>query len=149
MEKVVIKRDGRKEKVDINKIRNVIRFATDGIEKVDPVELETSACIMFNDEIKTEDIQNILISTALDHITVENPQWNYVAERLMLYDLYKKVALDRKYKIREKEGGLYKPYNPENFVNFFKENRNKVGFPYIDFLSETIEVILKKKCCFT
>ena len=116
----VIKRDGRREKLDINKIRLALEFAFKGLN-VDPLELERDAQIQFRDGITTEEIQAVLIRTAAEKVSPEAPDWQFAAARLLLYDLYKKVAHVRGYEVRDELSREYKPYNTEGFYEFVKE----------------------------
>jgi ribonucleoside-diphosphate reductase alpha chain len=50
------------------------------------------AQIQFRDRITTKEIQQLLIRTAAEKVSAENPDWTYVAARLLLYDLYKDVG---------------------------------------------------------
>jgi ribonucleoside-diphosphate reductase alpha chain len=115
----VVKRAGVLEKLDIRKIRIVIDFACKGL-RVDPLELEMDAQIQFRDGITTKEIQQLLIRTAAEKVSAENPDWAYVAARLLLYDLYKDVGHLRGYKVKDKINGKYKPYNPESFYELIK-----------------------------
>ena len=116
----VVKRSGRREKLDINKIRIALEFAFKGLN-VDPLELETDAQIQFRDGITTEEIQAVLIRTAAEKVSPETPDWHYAAARLLLYDLYKKVAHIRGYEVRDELSKEYKPYDTEGFYEFLKE----------------------------
>ncbi len=115
----VVKRSGRKESLDISKIRIVIEFACRGID-VDPMELELDAKIQFRNGISTKEIQQLLIRTAAEKVSPQAPQWQYVAARLLLYDLYKEVGHIRGYKVKDKINGKYKPYNPDSFYRLVK-----------------------------
>ncbi len=115
----ILKRSGKKESLDISKIRIAIGFACDGID-VDPMELELDAQIQFRNGITTKEIQQLLIRTASEKISPQAPQWQYVASRLLLYDLYKEVGHIRGYKVKDKINGKYKPYNPDSFYRLVK-----------------------------
>ncbi len=115
----VIKRSGRRERLDINKIRIALEFAFKGLN-VDPVELEADAHIQFRDGITTEEIQALLIRTAAEKVSPEKPDWQYAAARLLLYDLYKKVAHIRGYEVKDELSRDYRPYNIEGFYEFVK-----------------------------
>jgi ribonucleoside-diphosphate reductase alpha chain len=115
----VIKRTGYIEPLSINKIRSIINFACNGL-RVNPYELEMDARIQFREDITTKEIQQLLIRTAAEKISPENPDWQYVAARLLLYDLYKDVGYIRGYKVKDKINGKYKPYNPESFYTLVK-----------------------------
>ena len=79
-------------------------FACEGID-VDPMELELDAQIQFRDGISTKEIQQLLIRTAAEKVSPQSPQWQYVAARLLLYDLYKEVGHLRGYKVKDKLNG--------------------------------------------
>ncbi|MFN3975486.1 MAG: ribonucleoside-diphosphate reductase subunit alpha [Aquificaceae bacterium] len=115
----VLKRNGQREALDISKIRIAIGFACEGID-VDPMELELDAQIQFRDGISTKEIQQLLIRTAAEKVSPQTPQWQYVAARLLLYDLYKEVGHIRGYKVKDKINGKYKPYNPDSFYKLVK-----------------------------
>ncbi len=115
----VVKRSGRREKLDINKIRLALEFAFKGLN-VDPLELETDAKIQFRDGITTEEIQAVLIRTAAEKVSPSAPDWQYAAARLLLYDLYKKVAHIRGYEVKDELSKEYKTYNTEGFADFVK-----------------------------
>lgn len=129
----VLKRNGQKEALDISKIRIAIGFACEGID-VDPIELELDAQIQFKDSISTKEIQQLLIRTAAEKVSPQTPQWQYVAARLLLYDLYKEVGHLRGYKVKDKLNGKYKPYNPDSFYKLVKTYAEK-GI-YGDYLLE-------------
>ncbi|MEN3034500.1 MAG: ribonucleoside-diphosphate reductase subunit alpha [Aquificaceae bacterium] len=139
----VLKRGGEKEPMDISKIRVVIDFACEGLD-VDPLELEADARIQFREGISTKEIQALLIRTAADKISPSAPQWQYVAARLLLYDLYKEVGHQRNYEVKDKINGSYTPYRPdslyENVLNlanrgiygsYLLENYSKEEFDYL------------------
>lgn len=93
----VIKRNGRAEELDVTKIRKVIQHAMQGFDELDPMELELDAKIQFRDGMTTKEIQQTLIQTAIEKTSVEEPNWQFVAARLLAYDLYKEAALNRGY----------------------------------------------------
>ena len=116
----VIKRSGKRERLDINKIRIALEFAFKGLN-VDPLELEADAQIQFRDGITTEEIQAVLIRTAAEKVSPEKPDWQFAAARLLLYDLYKKVAHIRGYEVKDELSKEYRPYNVEGFYDFLKK----------------------------
>lgn len=85
---LVTKRDGSKEILDIVKIQRAVAWACKGLE-VSQSDLETSARLPLFDGVTTEDIQRTLIMTAADKISEQEPQWTFVAARLLLQTLYK------------------------------------------------------------
>ena len=88
----VNKRNGRgKESLNIEKIHSMVGFATENITGVSASHVEMNSGIQFFDGITTEDIQQILIKSANDLITLENPNYQYVAARLLLFSLRKRL----------------------------------------------------------
>jgi len=88
----VTKRNGRgKESLNIEKIHSMVGFATEGITGVSASHVEMNSGIQFFDGINTEDIQQILIKSANDLISLENPNYQYVAARLLLFSLRKNL----------------------------------------------------------
>ncbi len=118
----VIKRNGRREPLDITKIQKYTEAAVKGLTNVSQSELEVDAQIQFRDGIHSDEIQKTLIKTAVDKIDIDRPNWTFVASRLFLYDLYHKVngftgysSLESYFKRGEAEGrillGLREKYN--------------------------------------
>ena len=101
---LVTKRDGRKEPLDIEKLHKVVFWATQGITGVSASEVEIKSHIQFYSGIKTTDIQETLIKSAADLISEENPNYQYVAGRLVVYHLRKQVY------------GNYEPWHLEQLV---------------------------------
>jgi ribonucleoside-diphosphate reductase alpha chain len=88
----VIKRNGRgKESLDIDKIHSMVGFATEGITGVSASHVEMNSGLQFFDGISTDDIQQILIKSANDLISLESPNYQYVAARLLLFSLRKSL----------------------------------------------------------
>jgi ribonucleoside-diphosphate reductase alpha chain len=93
----VVKRDGSRSELDITKLRKVIQFACEGYPQCSSDELEMDAHIQFRNEMSTREIQRTIIRAAVEKTTVENPAWEFVAARLLSYDLYKDAARNRNY----------------------------------------------------
>ena len=88
----VIKRNGRgKESLNIDKIHSMVGFATEGITGVSASHVEMNSGLQFFDGISTDDIQQILIKSANDLISLESPNYQYVAARLLLFSLRKNL----------------------------------------------------------
>lgn len=87
----VVKRDGRKEPLDINKIHLMVEEACEGLAGVSVSQIEMNADLQFNDGITTADIQEILVRSASDLISLDKPKYQYAAARLLLYGLRKDV----------------------------------------------------------
>ena len=87
----VVKRDGRRESLDINKIHIMVEEACEGLAGVSVSQIEMNADLQFRDGITTAEIQEILIRSASDLISLEKPNYQYAAARLLLYGLRKDV----------------------------------------------------------
>ena len=91
----VKKRNGRgDEDLKLEKIHRMVEFACEGLAGVSESQIEMNANIQFYDGITTDDIQEILIRSANDLITLENPNYQFVAARLLCYALRKGVYGD-------------------------------------------------------
>jgi ribonucleoside-diphosphate reductase alpha chain len=91
MEINVVKRNGKKEVIDLEKFHRVTRFACEDLTGVSVSELEIKTHIQFYNNISTTDIQETLIKAAADMISEEAPNYQYVAGRLINYGLRKEV----------------------------------------------------------
>tara|TARA_B100000927_G_scaffold289976_1_gene287691 strand:- start:2236 stop:4560 length:2325 start_codon:yes stop_codon:yes gene_type:complete len=107
------KRDGELVPLDINKIHFVVEEACEGLSGVSASQIEMTANIQFYDGMSTAEIQEILIRSANDLISLENPNYQYAAARLLLYPIYKEsfgqyqaISLDKIIK-KNIERGVY------------------------------------------
>ena len=88
----VKKRNGRGlEKLDIDKIHSMVEYAVEDITGVSSSQVEMNSGLQFYDGITTEEIQQILIKSAADLISLDAPNYTYVASRLLLYSLRKQI----------------------------------------------------------
>ena len=88
----VKKRNGRgNEPLNIQKIHDMMEYACEDITGVSASQVEMNSGLQFYDGITTDEIQQILIKSASDLISLESPNYTYVAARLLLYSLRKKL----------------------------------------------------------
>ena len=87
----VKKLSGTLEALNLDKIHKVVDAACAGLTDVSPSQVEMNSGLQFYDGITTSDIQRILIKSASDLISLENPNYQYVAARLLLMALRKNV----------------------------------------------------------
>ena len=88
----VQKRNGRgTESLNIDKIHEMVEYACDDITGVSSSQIEMSSGLQFYDGISTDEIQQILIKSASDLITLENPNYQFAAARLLLFSLRKQI----------------------------------------------------------
>ena len=87
----VIKRDGTKTPLDLDKVHRMVELACEGLAGGSESHVEVNSGLQFIDGIKTSDIQEILIRSANDLISLDAPNYQYVAARLLLFSLRKSV----------------------------------------------------------
>ena len=87
----VQKRSGNIEFLNLDKIHKMVDEACEGLSGVSSSQVEMNSGIQFYDGITTVEIQEILIRSASDLITLDNPNYQYVASRLLLFALRKQV----------------------------------------------------------
>ena len=90
----VVKRSGEVESLNLDKIHTMVEHACKGLAGVSESQVEMNANLQFFDGIKTDDIQEILIRSANDLITLDNPNYQFVAARLLLFGVRKSVYGD-------------------------------------------------------
>ena len=89
---LVVKRNSReKEPLNIEKIHQMVEFACEDITGVSASQVEMKSGLQFYDGITTDEIQQILIKSASDLISLETPNYQYVAARLLLFSLRKSI----------------------------------------------------------
>ena len=88
----VRKRDGSETALNLDKIHKVVEEACEGLGSgVSASQVEMNSGLQFFDGIETKDIQEILVRSASDLISLEAPNYQFVAARLLLYGVYKQV----------------------------------------------------------
>ena len=88
---MIVKRDGKKEPLNIDKIHFVVEEACKGLAGVSSSQIEMNANLQFYDGMTTEEIQEILIRSANDLISLDIPNYQYAAARLLGYGVNKQV----------------------------------------------------------
>jgi len=87
----VKKRSGAVEPLNLDKIHKMVDEACEGLGGVSASQVEMNSGIQFYDGITTEEIQEILIRSASDLISLDHPNYQFVAARLLLFALRKQV----------------------------------------------------------
>ena len=87
----VVKRDGSIQPLDLEKMHLMVEEACKGLAGVSASQVEIQSGIQFYDGITTAEIQEILIKSASDLISVENSNYQYVAARLLLFAVRKSL----------------------------------------------------------
>jgi len=87
----VTKTSGEKEAFSVEKIHKVVQWATKGINGVSFSDICMNANLSIYDGISSSEIHQVLIKSANDLISESNPNYQYVAARLLNMQLRKKV----------------------------------------------------------
>ena len=88
----VIKRNGRKKEVlDISKIHDMVEHACEDLKGVSSSQVEMNSGLQFYNNITTDEIQQIITKSAADLISLDTPNYTYVAARLLLFSLRKNL----------------------------------------------------------
>ena len=87
----VLKRNGKSESLNLDKIHVMVEHACKGLAGVSESQVEMNAGLQLFDGIETKDIQEILVRSANDLISLEAPNYQFVAARLLLFALRKQV----------------------------------------------------------
>lgn len=123
----VTKRDGRTERINLDKIHRVIDWAAKGLNNVSVSQVEMRSHIQFFDGIPTKEIHETIIKAAADLISEETPDYQYLAARLSVFhlrkqaygqfeppSLYQHVA--RLVDLGKYDQHILKDYTPEEFA---------------------------------
>ncbi|URJ28293.1 class 1a ribonucleoside-diphosphate reductase subunit alpha [Candidatus Blochmannia vicinus (nom. nud.)] len=140
---LVTKRNGHLEPINLDKIHRVINWAAKGLKKVSVSQVELRSHIQFYNEIKTSDIQETIIKSAADLISKEEPDYQYLAARLAVFNLRKKAYgkfepptlynhVLRLVKIGKYDKHLLNDYNAEEFdqMDTFIDHWRDMNFSY-------------------
>ena len=87
----VVKSDGSIEPIDLDKVHRMVEAACKDVAGVSESAVEMNSGLQFYDGIKTKEIQSILVKSAADLISLESPNYQYVAARLLLFQVRKNV----------------------------------------------------------
>lgn len=140
----VVKRDGSKEALDVDKLHKVVFYACDGINGVSPSEVEIKSQIQFYSGISSKEIQETLIKAAADLISEDTPNYQFVGGRLINYALRKEVYDGyQPFRVQELverniEKGFYDPelityYDDEEWdkINSFVNHKRDENLTYV------------------
>lgn len=86
----VTKRNGEFELLDWSKVSRVLNWACRGLD-VSISQIELDSKIQMFDLIKTSDIHKMIVKAAADLISEENPDYQYAAARLVVFQIRKEA----------------------------------------------------------
>ena len=87
----ILKRDGSREELDLEKMHKVVFYACNDVAGVSASQVELKSHLQFYNGIESANIQETLIKAAADLISEETPNYQWVAGRLINYHLRKIV----------------------------------------------------------
>lgn len=139
----VTKRDGSLEDINLDKIHKVVTWAAEGLDNVSVSLVEMRSHIQFYNGIRTDDIHETIIKAAADLISVESPDYQYLAARLAIFHL-RKIAFgqfepphlyDHVIKLTNEgkyDAHILQDYNKEEFdqLNGFIDHNRDMTFSY-------------------
>ena len=127
----VIKRSGNNELLDLNKLHLMVEEACRDLSGVSASQVEMQSGIQFYDGITTKEIQEILIRSASDLIDLDNPNYKFVAARLLLFSvrksLYGRVQDHPSFVDHIEKCVSVGVYDPEVLSNYTEEELNRLG----------------------
>ena len=126
----VKKRNGATEKFNIEKIHRVINWAIKDLSNVSLTDIEINAKININDGVSTKEIHKLLIESAANLISIEKPNYQFVAGRLLNYQLRKDVWKGKHApRLLEfiNQGLKNKIYDPIILEKYTEDELNKIG----------------------
>jgi intein/homing endonuclease len=141
----VTKRNGEKGTFDAEKINKILAWATEGITGVSSSDVAMNSQIQFFPGIRTSQIHNVLIQSAVDLISEKTPNYQYVAANLLNYLLRKEVfeskldTMPHLYTVIMKnvEAGVYdsiilEKYTPEEIsvLSIYMKHKRDHDFTY-------------------
>ena len=100
----VVKSDGSKVEINLDKIHRMVEKSCRGITGVSESLVEMNSGLQFYDGITTKEIQKILVKSASDLISLESPNYQFVAARLLLFAIQKQV-----FNTKWKDSEIYPP----------------------------------------
>lgn len=89
----VIKSSGVSQEFDMQKIIKVLEWACEGT-KVDPYELYEIIKSHLRDGMSTADIQKTIVKVAANSISIDEPDYQYVASNAAMFEIRKRVFMD-------------------------------------------------------
>ena len=132
----VVKRNKKVEQINLEKVHKMVEHACEGLAGVSESQIEMNANIQWYDGIKTTDIQEILIRSANDLISLDNPNYQFVAARLLLFALRKSVygchPDDRPPIVEHLEGGVELGIYDETLPSAYSDEEWEQIDSYID-----------------
>jgi ribonucleoside-diphosphate reductase alpha chain len=160
----VKKRNGAVEGLNLDKIHKMVEEACEGLGSgVSASQVEMNSGLQFFDGIQTSDIQEILVRSASDLISLENPNYQFVAARLLLFGVRKQVfgpdwirgyptVLDHAIKCVSKsvyDDGILRKYTQEewNKIDSYMDHDRDMLFTYAGLRQVVDKYLVQDRSC--
>ena len=100
----IVKRSGELEPINLEKVHRMVEAACKDVSGVSASSVEMNSGLQFYDGMTSTEIQSILIKSAADLISLDSPNYQYVAARLLLFQIRKSV-----FNTKWKDSKIYPP----------------------------------------
>ncbi len=100
----IVKRSGDLEPINLDKVHRMVEAACKDVSGVAASSVEMNSGLQFYDGMTSTEIQSILIKSAADLISLDSPNYQYVAARLLLFQIRKSV-----FNTKWKDSKIYPP----------------------------------------
>jgi len=140
----VVKRNGDKEGLDLEKMHRVVFASCKDIAGVSASEIELKSHIQFYDGISSSDIQETLIKAAAELISEDTPNYQWAAGNLINYHIRKEVyesftpchvkeLVEKNIKLGFYDGALLDDYSDDewNQINSFIKHDRDFDISYV------------------
>ena len=136
----VIKRNGRFEEVQFDKITERIRLLSKDLS-IDPVNVARMVCSQIVDNIKTSEL-DILSANVCASLSVQEPEYEILGSRLLITNHEKETDLDFVTVVRQLQNNKDildepSPILNDEFVNYIEKNADKVSQHFLQCISNT------------
>ncbi|WP_343182640.1 class 1a ribonucleoside-diphosphate reductase subunit alpha [Buchnera aphidicola] len=139
----VIKRNNKKEKMNIQKIYKILEWASEKLENISTSKIVLKAKIQFYDNITTIRIHEIIIKIASDLISTKHPDYQYISARLLIFHLRKQAYgkfhppalythVKKMVKLKKYDKKLLKYFSKKEYqeMNKFIKHERDMNFSY-------------------
>jgi ribonucleoside-diphosphate reductase alpha chain len=131
----VVKRNGSIEPLMLEKIHEMVNCACEGLTNVSASQIEMNSGLQFYPGIKTDEIQQILVKSASDLISLEHPNYQYVAARLLLFAIRKQVyggRIDLPHLREQIDSCVKEEFYAADILNYYTEEEIDIANSFID-----------------
>ncbi|QJC32640.1 class 1a ribonucleoside-diphosphate reductase subunit alpha [Enterobacteriaceae endosymbiont of Donacia dentata] len=126
----VIKRSGNKELINLDKIDLILFRAAQNLKNISLSKIKKQLYIQLYNKISTVNIHNIIIKITADFISEKYPDYQYMAARLVIFNLRKKAY--KKFIPPKLYNHVKNMVNLQKYDKFLLEKYSKKDFNLMD-----------------